>query len=128
MAYISGYTGAEIDEGILKTTNITITQAVDLDSIEEDIVNKADKTNVLEKDNTTEFTPTGDYNPATKKYVDDNASGDLSESVIVNVSTEDSASVDSQIITLTDLSVSSDSDTYTLGTGETSHTFKVVVG
>src|SRR6056297_2274659 len=98
------------------------------DSLKNNINDKADKTNVLEKDNTTEFTPTGDYNPATKKYVDDNAGSDLSESVIVNVSTEDSASVDSQIITLTDLSVSSDSDTYTLGTGETSHTFKVVVG
>jgi hypothetical protein len=27
--------------------------------------------NVLQKNNTTTFTPTGDYNPATKKYVDD---------------------------------------------------------
>ena len=27
--------------------------------------------NVIEKDNTTAFTPTGDYNPSTKKYVDD---------------------------------------------------------
>lgn len=26
----------------------------------------------LLKDNTTEFSPTGDYQPATKKYVDDN--------------------------------------------------------
>jgi len=110
MSYTSEHTGAEIDEAI------------------GNVADKADKTNVLEKDNTTEFTPTGDYNPATKKYVDDNASGDLSESVIVNVSTEDSASVDGQIITLTDLSVSGDSDTYTLGTGETSHTFQVVVG
>ena len=32
---------------------------------------KADKTNVLEKDNTTSFTPTQDFHPATKKYVDD---------------------------------------------------------
>ncbi len=30
------------------------------------------KTNVLELDNTTAFTPTTDYHPATKKYVDDN--------------------------------------------------------
>lgn len=36
---------------------------------------KADKTNVLEKDNTTPFTPDADYEPATKKYVDDNAGG-----------------------------------------------------
>ena len=36
---------------------------------------KAEKTNVLELDNTTAFTPTSDYEPATKKYVDDNAWG-----------------------------------------------------
>lgn len=30
--------------------------------------------NVLAKDNTTSFTPTSDYNPATKKYVDDSIS------------------------------------------------------
>lgn len=28
-------------------------------------------TNFIKKDNTTAFTPTGDYNPSTKKYVDD---------------------------------------------------------
>ena len=33
---------------------------------------KANTTDVLTKTNTTEFTPTGDYHPATKKYVDDN--------------------------------------------------------
>lgn len=32
---------------------------------------KANKTNVLELDNTTAFTPDNDYEPATKKYVDD---------------------------------------------------------
>ena len=32
-----------------------------------------DLSNYLAKNNTTSFTPTGDYNPATKKYVDDNA-------------------------------------------------------
>ena len=36
---------------------------------------KADKTNVLELDNTTAFTPDADYEPATKKYVDDEISG-----------------------------------------------------
>lgn len=34
--------------------------------------NKADKSNVLELDNTSSFTPTADYHPATKEYVDDN--------------------------------------------------------
>jgi len=36
---------------------------------------KAEKTNVLELDNTTAFTPDADYEPATKKYVDDNSGG-----------------------------------------------------
>lgn len=31
-----------------------------------------DVANILYKNNTTEYTPTGDYQPATKKYVDDN--------------------------------------------------------
>lgn len=35
----------------------------------------ADTSNFLAKDNTEEFIPTADYNPATKKYVDDNAGG-----------------------------------------------------
>ena len=39
-----------------------------------DISGKADKTEVLTKTNTTSFTPTWDYHPATKKYVDDNIS------------------------------------------------------
>jgi hypothetical protein len=37
-----------------------------------DLSAKADKANVLELDNITEFTPDGDYEPATKKYVVDN--------------------------------------------------------
>jgi hypothetical protein len=39
------------------------------------IADKADKSNVLELDNTDEFTPTADYHPATKKYVDDVSGG-----------------------------------------------------
>lgn len=39
--------------------------------------NKADKNNVLELDNTDSYTPTLDYHPATKKYVDDNGGTDL---------------------------------------------------
>lgn len=37
----------------------------------EDWVKVPEKSDVLTKDNETEFTPTGDYQPATKKYVDD---------------------------------------------------------
>jgi hypothetical protein len=46
---------------------------------DQDLSALATKANVLERDNTDVFTPTTDYHPATKKYVDDNAggSGDL---------------------------------------------------
>lgn len=36
---------------------------------------KAEKSNVLELDNTTSFTPDADYEPSTKKYVDDEIAG-----------------------------------------------------
>jgi len=45
------------------------------DAIDDLESGKADKTNVLEKDNTTAYTPTLDYHPATLKYVNDNAGG-----------------------------------------------------
>lgn len=44
---------------------------------------KAEKTNVLELDNTTPFDPTSDYHPATKKYVD-SLTGGASWGEIVN--------------------------------------------
>jgi len=50
---------------------------------DQDLSTLATKANVLELDNTTSFTPDSDYEPATKKYVDDNSggggSGDQSE-------------------------------------------------
>ena len=49
-------------------TNLGVYSTTQVDAALND---KADKTNVLEKDNTTTFTPTSNYNPATKKYVDD---------------------------------------------------------
>jgi len=48
-----------------------------------------------------------------------------SESCIVTVSTSDSQAVSGQTITLTNLTLST-TETYTLLTGETSHTFKVI--
>jgi hypothetical protein len=54
---------------------------------DQDLTPYALKSNVLELDNTTVFTPTLDYNPATKKYVDDNAGGSTTiESVFINTS------------------------------------------
>lgn len=56
-----------------------------MDKIDTEIAKKAGKTEVLTKTNTTAFTPTGDYNPATKKYVDDNKT-----QIADNLTTEDS--------------------------------------
>lgn len=42
---------------------------------------KANKTDVIEKDNTTEYTPTENYHPATKQYVDKT----LADAVLGNV-------------------------------------------
>lgn len=45
-----------------------------------------DMTNYLAKDNTTAFTPTWDYNPATRKYVDDTAFGHVQSAIIKSAS------------------------------------------
>lgn len=54
---------------------------------------KADKTNVLEKDNTTAYTPTLDYHPATKKYVDNYSLPDATTSSYWKVQLADSNDV-----------------------------------
>lgn len=61
---IFSYTDTKIE-----TLNNTVNEQIN--NINESIQNKADISNVLTKDNTTEYTPTNDYNPATKKYIDD---------------------------------------------------------
>ena len=42
-----------------------------IENLETNILGKVDATDVLALDNTTPFTPDADYEPATKKYVDD---------------------------------------------------------
>lgn len=61
-------------------TNVTVLQnAADIQTNQTDILalqtDKANIVDVLTLANTTPFTPDGDYNPATKKYVDDTLSG-----------------------------------------------------
>ena len=62
--------GAFVDGDKTKLDSITGTNTGD-----QDLSALATKANVLELDNTTAFTPTADNQPATKKYVDDNAGG-----------------------------------------------------
>ncbi len=57
-------------------TNVTDALAENRQAIANiDVSGKADKTNVLELNNTTAFTPDADYEPSTKKYVDDGIAG-----------------------------------------------------
>lgn len=44
-----------------------------------------DKDKVLLKDNTTSYTPTSDYNPATKKYVDDRINSNNEDNEIIQI-------------------------------------------
>ena len=52
------------------TTGAVVYPQTLIDSVQDESGNLL-KTLVLMLNNTTAFTPTGDYNPATKKYVDD---------------------------------------------------------
>ena len=52
------------------TTGVAVYPQALVDSVQDESGNLL-KTLVLMLNNTTAFTPTGDYNPATKKYVDD---------------------------------------------------------
>ena len=69
----------------LSTNDYTNADKAIVDGVSSALAKKADKTEVLTKTNTTAFAPTADYQPATKKYVDDNISaaggGDMLKSV-----------------------------------------------
>lgn len=51
---------------------------------------KANTSDVLTKTNTTSYTPTADYHPATKKYVDDKEFADLSDVFVIACSVDGS--------------------------------------
>lgn len=67
--------------GIAEGAEVNVNADWNSTSGDSEILNKPDlsiyseKQNVLQLDNITEFTPDADYEPATKKYVDDNAGG-----------------------------------------------------
>jgi hypothetical protein len=65
---VTPLTGTEISD---KDLEWKFTGAIFVIVRDAKIDEKADKSNVLELDNTTPFTPDADYEPSTKKYVDD---------------------------------------------------------
>lgn len=68
------------------TTGVAVYPQTLVDSVQDESGNLL-KTLVLMLNNTTAFTPTGDYNPATKKYVDEAfASSSAGVSIIVRSS------------------------------------------
>lgn len=60
-----------VDGKGLSTNDFTNTYKTKLDNLDTNLGEKAAKADVLTKTNTAAFTPTGNYQPATKKYVDD---------------------------------------------------------
>ena len=60
-----------VDGKGLSTNDFTNTYKTKLDNLDTNLGEKAAKADVLAKTNTTAFTPSADYHPATKKYVDD---------------------------------------------------------
>jgi hypothetical protein len=82
---LTGITTSEVAEGTnLYHTEARVTSNATVVALWAD---KAAKTNVLELDNTTAFTPTADYHPATKLYVDGmgtNINGLTEESAITS--------------------------------------------
>ena len=88
------------------------------------LTEKANSSDVLEKTNTTEFTPTADYQPATKKYVDDSVSSVGSGDMLKSVYDKDNDGIIDDVALLqyygtTDITIS-DSSYFTVNeTGET---------
>ena len=61
-------------------------------TVNHSLIKKANSSDVLTKTNTTAFTPTADYQPATKKYVDDLATGGAGVSVVDNLTSTSTTS------------------------------------
>ena len=85
---------------------------------------KANSSDVLEKTNTTEFTPTADYQPATKKYVDDSVSSVGSGDMLKSVYDKDNDGIIDDVALLqyygtTDIAISDPSYFTVNETGET---------
>lgn len=90
MAITNGFPKDEkqvVDSALSTTSTNPVQNAI----VTQNLNNKANTSSVLTKTNTTAFTPTADYHPATKAYVDSKASSGSDKKLILSV---DSQNVD----------------------------------
>lgn len=73
--WLDNKTLAKATTSIASGATLTLNTNYVKTTIEDELKARANTSDVLIKTNTTSYTPTGDYNPATKKYVDDSISG-----------------------------------------------------
>lgn len=76
---------SDLDKPVSAAMQNALNLKVNTSVLNTELAKKADKSEVLTKTNTVSFTPTGNYQPATKKYVDDSVSaaggGDMLQTV-----------------------------------------------
>lgn len=96
-------------EDFIKLSKVTATEMGYLDgvtsSIQTQLNSKANTSNVLTKNNTVSYTPTNDYHPATKKYVDENSGNKFNGVYELTRDNEDTLTFYINIPNLTDPSV-----------------------
>lgn len=81
-----------VDSALSTTSTNPVRNAIitsNINSINSTLSSKANTSDVLTKTNTTAFTPTANYHPATKAYVDSKAGGDSNRKLILSVASQD---------------------------------------
>ena len=76
-----------VDSALSTTSTNPVRNAIitsNINSINTTLSSKANTSDVLTKTNTTAFTPTANYHPATKAYVDSKAGGSNGETLVTN--------------------------------------------
>lgn len=87
MAITNGFPKDEkqvVDSALSTTSKNPVQNAI----VTQNLNNKANTSSVLTKTNTTAFTPTADYHPATKAYVDSKASSGSDKKLILSVDSQ----------------------------------------
>ena len=76
-------TGAEVNPTLDTSPTTSTSNVVSSSGVKTAVDSKANLSDVLTKTNTTSFTPSANFHPATKKYVDDNASSSSAQAPVL---------------------------------------------